>query len=526
MGTRRYKQGIDRQQVMLLPPSVNEYITEDNPVQAIDVYVNSLDMEALGFRYTSGGVTAGQPAYPPAALLKMYLYGYLNRIRSSRRLEREAQRNLEVIWLMQGLRPSYKTIADFRKDNLKPLKAVNRDFVQMCQELGLYGGELVGIDGSYFRGNVNKSQIYTEKRLKESLERLEKQIAAYLQELEEVDEEEARREKTEGDIQEKLEALKTRQAEHQERLAKLQASEETQLAEVDEDARLLSKNGQTVAGYNVQHVVDEKHKLLVACEATNAGNDQNQLEPMAKKAKQVLGVDELLALADAGYFDAKAIKACLEAGITPYVPEPDWNTRVREQGRFSREDFHYHAEEDCYKCPAGQLLKRIRSSLKNSKRIFGYASQASVCAQCPLKGQCLPEKTPYRQINRWEHEHILDAHRVRMKEQGKKRMQQRAALAEHPFGTLKLWCGWNHFLLRGKEKVDAEMNFLMLCYNFKRALNILGLEKFRAYCQKRVINYSQKPIFRPFEHALVDFSTLFSRFMALFVYPMGSSYAV
>ena len=485
MTTRRYKQGISRQQGMLLPPRIEEYITEDNPVRAIDVYIDSLDLKALGFSNIDGGQTPGQPAYQPSAILKLYLYGYLNRVRSSRRLEKETHRNLEVIWLLRGLRPSYKTIADFRKDNLKALKEVNKDFLQVCKELGLFGGELVGIDGSYFRGNVSKGSIYTEKRIQKALDKLEKQIESYLEEMDRADEEEVSQEGDDKSLEEKLAALKERQQKHQERLEKLRESGERQLAEVDEDARLLSKNGQSVPGYNVQIAVDEKHKLLVACEVTNEGNDLRQLEPMAKNAKQVLEVETLEAVADTGYFNVQHIKACIEAGITPYVPEPNKTNQARLQGRFAREDFQYKAELDIYECPAGQTLKHRRTYDRNGKRVFGYASQTSVCAQCSFKSHCLPPKTQYRQIHRWEHQHIVETHRERMIQQGGEKMRQRAALAEHPFGTLKQWCGGSHFLLRGKEKVSAEMALLMLSYNIKRVLNILGLETFRAYCLQR-----------------------------------------
>ena len=516
METRRYKQGISRQQGMLLPPRIEEYIKVDNPVWAIDVYINSLVLEALGFSNIGGGQTPGQPAYPPSAILKLYLYGYLNRVRSSRRLEKETHRNLEVIWLLRGLRPSYKTIADFRKDNLKALQEVNKDFLQVCKELGLFGGELVGVDGSYFRGNVSKGNIYTEKRLQKALEKLEKQIESYLEEMDKADAEEASQERDDKSLEEKLAALKERQQKHQERLEKLRESGERQLAEVDEDARLFSKNGQSVAGYNVQIAVDEKHKLLVACEVTNDGNDLRQLEPMAKNAKQVLEVETLEAVADTGYFNVQHIKACIEAGITPYVPEQDWQTRVLKQGRFSREDFHYNEELDGYECPAGQLLKRNGTVNKSGKLLFSYASQASVCAQCSQKATCLPAKTPYRRIFRWEHEHIVETHREPMTQQGNEKMSQRAALAEHPFGTLKQWCGGSHFLLRGKDKVSTEMALLMLSYNIKRVLNILGLETFRTYCLLRAKNRAGETKNLYLEHVGDAFFSLFQVLRPIF----------
>ena len=485
MTSRRYKQGIDRSQGMLLPPSIEEYVTRDNPVRAIDVYVNNLDMEGMGFQNTTGGLTPGQPAYPPVIMMKLYLYGYLNGVRSSRKLERETHRNLEVIWLMQGMHPSYKTIADFRKGNLKALKKVNKDFLEVCKEFGLFGGELIGIDGSFFHGNVSKSNIYTEKQLNKALDRLEKQIEKYLEEMEKVDEEEANQEENNTPLQEKLEALKERQQKHKERLEKIRESKQKQLSEVDEDARLLYKNGQAVAGYNVQIAVDEKHKLLVACEVTNDGNDHRQLEPMAKISQQILETETLEVVADGGYFNLLQIKACGEKGITSFIPVRDWNTRVRDQGRFTKEDFHYNPELDGYECPAGHILNLRSTYMRNGKRIFRYGSKESNCVRCTHKDTCLPEKTPFRQISRWEDEHILIAHRERMAQQGSEKMRLRAAIAEHPFGTLKQQCGWSHFLLRGMQKVRAEMDLLMLSYNFKRVLNILGVEAFRTYCLQR-----------------------------------------
>jgi len=509
MTTRRYKKGIDRNQGMLLPPRIEEYVAEDNPVWAIEVYINSLDMGLMGFKNTAGGLTPGQPAYPPAALLKLYLYGYLNGIRSSRRLEKETHRNMEVIWLMEGLRPSYKTIADFRKENLKALKEVNRDFLEVCKEFSLFGRELIGIDGSYFLGDVSKQNIHTEKNIKKALGWLEKKIEAYLEEMEKMDAEEANDDENDTSLQEKLEALKERQQKQKERLEKLRASGKKRISEVDGDARLLCKNGQTVAGYNVQIAVDEKHKLLVVCEVADEGNDQRQLEPIAKEAQQRLESDTLEVVADRGYFNSLQIKACLDAGITPFIPFRDWNAYTRMQGRYTKEDFQYNPEQDVYKCPAGDVLNLITTYMRNGKRIFRYGSQESTCVQCIHKSSCLPEKTPFRQISRWEHEHILIAHRERMAQRGSEKMRLRAAIAEHPFGTLKQQCGWTHLLLRGFQKVNAELDLLMLSYNFKRVLNILGVKTFQSYCLQKgkkdmheTDSYDQKP-------SLVAFSRYF-----------------
>ena len=485
MSKRHYKQGMDREQGYLLPPSMEEYVHEDNPVRAIDSYVESLDIEKLKFANAEGEVKAGQPAYPPRSLLKLYLYGYLHRIRSSRQLEAECVRNLEVLWLLEGLKPSYKTIADFRKDNLKALKQVNQDFVQLCKELDLFGAELVGIDGSFFRGNVAKGSLFTAKRLQESLKRIEQDISGYLEELNQVDREEAQPASQVGDLKAKLEQLKQRQAKRAEQLKQLRESGETQIAEVDKEARLLVKNGQVVAGYNVQIAVDDKHKLIVVSEVTQDSDDSQQAAPMGIAAKQVLQVKTLETVQDRGYFNGQQIQACLENGITPYISEPDRQSEKNLQGRFPRRDFQYSPTSNCYTCPAGKELAYRRDVKKDTRLIWFYQSSPQDCAACPLKGKCLSPKTDFRTVTRWEHEDIVEEHRQRMAKMGAEKMRKRMGLCEHPFGTLKMWCGWTHFLLRGLEKVRAEWSLMMVCYNFKRVLSIFGLAAFRAYCATR-----------------------------------------
>jgi transposase len=489
MNQRPYKQEIERHQSFLLPPSIEEYVGEDNPVRAIDSYVESLDLKSLGFKNTDDKVTPGQPAFNPKELLKLYLYGYLHRVRSSRRLEAECQRNLEVMWLMGGLRPGYKTIADFRKDNLKALKLVNHDFVQLCKELNLFGAELVGIDGSFFRGNVAKGRIFTKDRLKRALAYVEKDIARYLEEMNQADQQgEGDSSTHEPELTQKLETLRERQKKRLEQLSQLEKSGETQIAEVDADARLLKKGGGATAGYNVQTAVDAKYKLIVTHEVTQDTNDERQLAPMGLAAKAELGVDKLETTQDKGYFNVQQIKTCLENGITPYVPEPDKLARARQQGRFTHNDFHYDKEANAYHCPGGQILKYKSTFEKSGKRIWHYRSSTPVCENCPLKRQCLSSKMSTRAIARWEHEEIIEAHRVRMDKDGAEKMRQRSGLCEHPFGTLKLLCGWTHFHLRGLEKVRAEMSLLVLCYNFKRVLQIMGLVAFQTYCLERRMN--------------------------------------
>jgi transposase len=483
----QYKTGVPREQGILLPASLDEYVSETNTVRAIDAYVESLDMAQLGFQHTVGGGGAGHPPYAPGMLLKLYLWGYLNRTRSSRRLEVGTYRNLEVIWLMQGLRPSYKTIANFRKDNATALKAVYKDFLLVCRELDLFGGELVGIDSMFLEGDASKASIYTEKRLNALLARLDGKITEYLAMLDQGDADEHEVSPEDQAFAEKLTALKTRQRTYQELLETLQASEDTQVSCTDADARLLTKKtdkGPT-AGYNVQCAIDSKYKLIAACDVVNDGNDSHQLTSMALQAKENLEANELTAAADAGYYAHQELKDCEDAGITVYVPEPDTSASVRNQGRFPREDFTYDSAANVYRCPADKELTLHGSRQQDGKKKFQYRSNPKVCADCPFQKQCLPQKSPCRTISRWEHEEVVERHRQRMQEGGGDYMRTRAGLAEHPFGTLKVWCGWTHFLVRGFLKVRGEFHLLSTCYNFKRVLNILGIEAFRAYCQQR-----------------------------------------
>lgn len=488
---RRYKSGLDREEAMLLPPRVDDYVSADNPVRAIDAFVDSLDLAELGFKNAQGPISSGQPAYAPQALLKLYLYSYLMRVRSSRMIERETRRNLEVIWLIGGLQPSYKTISNFRKDNARALKAANRDFVMLCKSLELFGGELAAIDGSFFRGNVAKESIHTQARLKKLLKRIDAHIQAYLQELESADAA-GGEQAAEAPLAAKLAELKTRQAQYERQLAQLEESGETQYAEVDPDARLLTKSGQSVAGYNVQIATDAKHKLMVHCDVTADGNDTRQLAPVAQEVKTILDVDTLEVVADAGYFNQEQIKQCLDAGITPYVPVPEHH-KSKEGERVPRTAFTFEEEANRYRCPQGQYLHFRRTLKQGEHTILNYVSTAATCATCPLRKRCLPSKTPFRDIYRWEHEALLDTHRQRMKQAGSAMMRTRASMVEHPFGTLKRWCGWVHFLVRGKEKVSGEMNLLMLCYNLKRVLSIFGIDKFREILKLRARGANSVP---------------------------------
>jgi transposase len=490
MTNHAFKTGVCREQPSFLPPRVEDYVDRDNPVRAIEAYVDALDLEKLGFRHPGSGGGAGQPAYDPADLLKLYVYGYLNRVRSSRRLEREACRNLELIWLLKGLTPGYRKIADFRKDNWAALKAANRDFVLLARELDLVGGELVAIDGAFFDGDASKGSIKTRKRLAERLAALDRDIEAYGAALAANDAAEAAQAAAGGttggaDVAQKVAALMDKRVQVQADLAQLDASGETQLSRTDADARLLSKRGQTVAGYNVQIAVDDKHKLIVASEVVNDGNDTGQLHTMAKAAKQELGAETLTVLADTGYYNGNALKACEEDGIIAYVPQAKRTARLEAQGRMSHEEFVYDADQDAYRCPAGLLLTPSDCRKTNGGRIeIRYTSRKADCDACPLRSRCLSAKTPTRTVYRWEHEAVLERHRARMKDAAAL-MRRRAELAEHPFGTLKCRAGYRHFLVRGFNKVRGEWSLMALCYNFSRVLTIVGLDRLIAYFAKR-----------------------------------------
>ena len=497
MTNRTFKTGESRDQASLLPARIEDYVGSDNPVRAIESFVSALELAKLGFRHADRGAEAmGQPPYDPSDLLKLYLYGYINQVRSSRRLEREACRNLELIWLLKSLRPGYRTIANFRKENWKALKAVNRGFVQLARELGLVGGAVVAIDGSFFHGDASKASILTRRRLADQVAKLDLEIEAYGQSLEDNDAAEAREDSPDSsgngdggdgsDIGAKVAALMARRSRAQTDLARLEASGETQLSLTDPDARLLVKGGQGVAGYNVQAVVDDKHKLIVASEVVNDSSDVSQLHAMAKAAKEALGAEVLQVLADKGYYSSTELKACEDDGITAYVPPSEGNGLLKKAGRFGLKNFSYDSAADAYTCPAGQLLCPMEGRWTNtSGRVeIRYASRTRICRACPLRAKCLTPKASQRIIRRWEHEDVLERHRARMESAGDL-MRRRSAIVEHPFGTLKCRAGYRHFLVRGFDKVRGEWGLMALCYNFTRVLNILGFEGF-ATCMAKL----------------------------------------
>jgi len=489
-----FKCGINRQQPSFLPARIEDYVGPDNPVRAIDAYVDAVDVGGAGFRHPGSGGGRGQPPYHPRDLLKLYVYGYLHRIRSSRALEREAGRNLELIWLLKGLAPRYRTIGDFRKENWAALKATCREFVLVLRDLGLVGGECVAIDGAFFDGNASKASITTRKKLAERLAALDRDIEAYGATLDANDVAEAAHPPAERDgggrdgkdIGQEVAALMEKRTKLQADLARLDESGETQLSRTDPDARRLSKRGRTLAGYNVQIAVDDKHKLIVASEVVNDGNDTGQLYNMAKTAKEELGVEMLTVLADTGYYNSIGLKACEDDAIVAYVPAAERDARLKQQGRISHEEFIYDAEADAYRCPGDKLLTPSKGrKINTGGRVeIRYTSRQADCNACPLRSRCLSARTPTRTVYRWEHEAVLERHRARMKD-APVQMRRRAELAEHPFGTLKCRAGYRHFLVRGFDKVRGEWSLMALCYNFSRALNIVGLDRLIGYFAER-----------------------------------------
>lgn len=497
MTNHTFKSGESREQASLLPPRIEDYVGPNNPIRAIECFVCALDLAKLGFRHADRGVEVGQPPYDPADLLKLYLYGYINQVRSSRRLEREACRNLELIWLLKNLRPGYRTIANFRKENWQALKAANRCFVLLVRELGLVGGTVVAIDGSFFHGDASKASILTRRRLAGQIARLDQEIEAYGKSLEDNDAAEAkepRKDRPDGDggdgrdIGTRVANLMAKRSRAQADLDRLEENGETQLSLTDPDARLLVKNGQGVAGYNVQVVVDDKHKLIVASEVVNDSSDVGQLHAMAKMAKEDLNAEELQAIADEGYYSSLELKACEDDGIVAYVPVPEGTGRLEKQGRFSRKDFRYDSGADAYRCPAGELLHPIKGRWQNaSGRLeIRYASRKAICQACRLRSLCLNKKGSQRIVYRWEHEDVLERHRARM-QGASELMRRRSGLVEHPFGTIKCRAGYRHFLVRGFNKVRGEWSLMALCYNFTRVLNILGFEGFVACIAKLLL---------------------------------------
>jgi transposase len=467
-------EGQSREQSEMFPTILEDYIGAENPVRVIDAFVDSLDLLSLGFEKAETKET-GRPPYHPGDLLKLYLYGYMNRLRSSRQLERATHQNVELLWLLRKLTPDFKTIADFRKDNLAALKGVCREFTLLCKRLQLFGGETIGIDGSKFAAVNHNRRVYTKKQLQEMHASLEKQIGEYFTLLETEDKRESGVPVlTKGQIESCIEHLHAHRVAIESLEKAMDAAGVTQHATTDEDSQMMrTGHGGKDMSYNVQIAVDSKHKLIVDADVTNDTNDLHQLSRMALRAKETLGVEEFEAIADAGYYKSGEIHRCEKNGIICYVPEPE-KSQNKKDGLYTNKDFRYDAEQDCYHCPAGQSLTKRGSFVKGNRNMTEYGTSA--CHGCLVRSACTHKKHGGRRIYRWEHESIVDALRERM-EQHPEKMQLRKELVEHPFGTMKQWMGHGSFLMRGLEKVSTEFSLTVLAYNIKRVLSILGVNR-------------------------------------------------
>jgi transposase len=474
---KRFVVGADRGQSTLLPECLDDWIDESNAVRVIDAFADVLNLVDLGFDGVAPAAT-GRPSYHPAVLLKLYIYGYLNRVKSSRRLEREAGRNVEVMWLLGRLVPDHKTIADFRKDNGPAIRKVCARFVDLCREMGLLARASVAIDGSKFKAVNNRDRNFTRGKVERRRAQLDESVARYLSQLDT------------ADRQEPSETLVLKTTRLKEKLAKLEsemqrlaaieklmlASPDQQISLTDPDSRSMATSGRGsgVVGYNVQVAVDTEHHLIVTHEVTNTGSDRSQLANVAKAAKAVLQVDKLEAVADRGYYHGEEILACEQAGIAVTLPKP-MTSGAKAEGRFGKQDFVYLPDEDVYRCPAGERLKYHFTAEEHGQKLRRYWTSA--CRTCAIKDQCTTGKE--RRITRWEHEHVLEAVQQRL-DKNPQAMRVRRETVEHPFGTIKMRMGATHFLMKTLPRVASEMALCVLAYNLTRVMNIVGIKPLMA----------------------------------------------
>ena len=459
--------GEDRSQILLLPDSVDDYVGPDNPVRFIDAFVDGLDLKAAGFRRVQPKET-GRPGYDPADLLKLYIYGYLNRVRSSRRLEVETHRNLEVVWLLRRLRPDFKTIADFRRDNRGAFRQVFRDFVRLCRELDLYGRELVAVDGTRIKAVNNPARNFTRAGLEKALGKADERLDRYLEEMDEADADEPAGGAEAKGLESKIAALRQRRAALSARREQLEESGREQLSLTDPDSRLVKTAKGAVVGYNVQIAVDSKNNLIAEQQVHTNVNDVGLLAETAVAARENLAIEEIDAVADRGYYKIGDIEACETAGVTPHVPKP---VRSPSKGLFGKSRFAYDETTDTYACPGGhRLVPTYHHDLPGGKRIQ-YANR-NACRSCPFRPRCTTDT--HRRISRYANEIVMDRMAARLASQPAL-LDRRRESAEHPFGTIKQWMGQGTFLTRRLDNVRGEFSLTALAYNMRRAINLVGI---------------------------------------------------
>ena len=461
-------EGEDRSQATLFPERLDDYVAEDNPVRVIDVFIDDLDVSGLGFK--SEPAATGRPGYHPKMMLKLYVYGYLNRVQSSRRLEREAQRNIELMWLTGRLAPDFKTVADFRKDNGEAIRLVCREFVMLCRKLNLLSDKLVAIDGSKFKAVNSRDKNFTRAKMKRRLAEVEASIERYLDRVAEADQNEPPADDAQA-LQNKISKLREEMARLKKLEVRMLEAPDQQLSLTDPDARSMKSRGTGLVGYNVQSAVDSKNHFIVAHEVTNVGSDRSQLATMARQAKHVLQADELDVVADRGYYNGDEIRACEQAGIDVYLPKPKTSPN-KARGLFDRSAFKYIEKDDEYQCPAGERLTCRTECTDKGKKIRRYWTSA--CSSCAIKAQCTTGNE--RRMSRWVHEDVLERAQARL-DKRPDMMRIRRATVEHPFGTIKSWMGSTHFQMKTLPRVSTEMSLHVLTYNMKRAINLLGTQK-------------------------------------------------
>jgi transposase len=469
---RRFVEGEDRRQSFLLPASLDDYVTEDNPVRVVEAFIDELDLGTLGFEGVQPAAT-GRPAYHPSTMLKIYLYGYLNRLQSSRRLEREAQRNIELMWLTGRLAPDFKTIANFRRDNGSAIRAACGQFIELCRRLNLFTKTVVAIDGSKFKAVNNRDKNYTAAKVGKRVEQVDASITRYLAALDRADRQDSDvAEARTTRIKEKIAALRRQMQVLKDMEQQVRAAPDQQVSLTDPDARSMATSGRGtgIVGYNVQTAVDAEHHLIVSHEVTNVGHDRTQLAPMALKAQEATGCEEITALADRGYFNGEQVLACEGTGVLPCVPKTLWPS-LAERGFFTRQDFVFDAESDHYTCPAGAKLTR-GAERSDRKDDIDHYRHLTACLTCALKPKCTPDKL--KRVKRWRHEGVLDKMQARL-DRMPDAMGVRRQTVEHPFGTLKSWMGSTHFLTKTLAKVRTEMSLHVLAYNIKRLIQMFGV---------------------------------------------------
>jgi len=486
---KRFIEGENRFQSTLFPESLEDYIADDNPVRFIDAFVDGLDLKRLGFERAQPSET-GRPGYEPTVMLKIYVYGYMNRLTTTRVLEQETHRNVDRIWLTGRLMPDHKTIGEFRRNNRKAIRRVCAEFVGICRELKLFEQVIVAIDGSKFKAVNSRDKNFTRKSIKRRMKRLQEHINRYLTILDEADKREPEEHKyTAEELAEKIASMQQQMGRLQVIEEQVQAHPDKQVSLTDPDARSMAKaGGGSTVGYNVQTAVDSESHLIVAHEVTNATTDRSQLASMATKARAALSEeteeapeeeakDAFTVVADAGYYKGEEIVECYEAGIKALVPKVDTSGK-RAKGQYTRADFIYDARQDEYVCPARQRMRWRFTTEEKGKKFKVYMTRH--CASCPLKAKCTTGKE--RRIKRWEKEHILEAAAAELKKQPEA-MRMRKKIVEHPYATIKHCMGATHFVMKRLPNVQAEMSLHVLAYNLKRVINIFGVPKLIAELQ-------------------------------------------